>query len=102
MNNKYTIAAITIIEIVITITLITYFNFNISDAFGDHGEGFEDTYENWYEDSKQDYGYEDSKQDYGYEDNKQDYGYEDIYYNNHNKNKKNNQKDFMKNLINNY
>ena len=35
---------------VIIITLITYSNFNPFVAFGDHGEGFEDTYENWYED----------------------------------------------------
>ncbi len=82
MNNKYTIAAITIIEIVIAITLITYSNFNISDAFGDHGEGFEDTYENWY-------GDRDGSNNY-------------YQHNNHNKNKKNNQKDFLKNLIKNY
>jgi hypothetical protein len=50
VNNKYTIAAGTIIGIVIAITLITYSNFNIYDAFGDQGEGFEDAYENWYED----------------------------------------------------
>ena len=50
MNNKYTIAAGTIIGMVIVITLITYSNFNLYAAFGDHGEGFEDTYENWYED----------------------------------------------------
>ena len=49
MNNKYTIAAATIIGIVIAITLITYSNFNISAAFGDHGEEFEDTYGDWYE-----------------------------------------------------
>lgn len=35
---------------VIAITLITYSNFNLYAAFGDHGEGFEDTYDNWYED----------------------------------------------------
>ena len=50
MNNKYTIAAGTIIGMVIAITLITYSNFNLYAAFGDHGEGFEDTYDNWYED----------------------------------------------------
>ena len=34
---------------VIAITLITYSNFNLYAAFGDHGEGFEDTYGDWYE-----------------------------------------------------
>ena len=49
MNNKYTIAAGMIIGMVIAITLITYSNFNLYAAFGDHGEGFEDTYGDWYE-----------------------------------------------------
>ncbi len=35
---------------VIGTTLITYSNFHLPTAFGDHGEEFEDTYENWYED----------------------------------------------------
>jgi len=48
VNNKYTIAAATIFGIVIAITF-TYSNFNLPVAFGDHGEEFADTYEDWYE-----------------------------------------------------
>jgi hypothetical protein len=49
MNNKFIIAVATIVGMVIVTTLITYSNFNLPAAFGDHGEEFEDTYENWYE-----------------------------------------------------
>jgi hypothetical protein len=52
VNNKYIFTAATIIVgMVIASTLITYSNFTSlpTAAFGDHGEGFEDTYEDWFE-----------------------------------------------------
>jgi hypothetical protein len=49
VNNKYILTA-TIVGMVIASTLIIYSNFSLPTAFGDHGEGFEDTYGNWYED----------------------------------------------------
>ena len=71
-----------IIGMVIAITLITYSNFNLYAAFGDHGEGFEDTYGDWYE---------------------KEMIVVIIINNNHNNNnKKNKELDFLKNLINNY
>lgn len=40
----------------------TYSNFNLPAAFGDHGEGFEDTYGNWYEDRDDNSNYYQPKQ----------------------------------------
>ena len=62
MNNKYVLTAATIVGMVIASTLITYSNFSLPAAFGDHGEGFEDTYGNWYEDRDDNSNYYQPKQ----------------------------------------
>jgi hypothetical protein len=67
VNNLYILTAATIIVgMVIASTLITYSNFKSlpTATFGDHGEGFEDTYEDWFENRGDDNSnyYQQSKQ----------------------------------------
>lgn len=62
MNNLYILTATIIVGMVIASTLITYSNFSLPAAFGDHGEELEDTYRNWYEDRDDNSNYYHPKQ----------------------------------------